>query len=155
MVDILINDDYAVLSTDKYHFYYGYEFDSKECECGNTIEIWGFEVCVDGDRPVFRMSYEEMSKYKNCPDLWECDNCLLFGIGLFVNDKLPSLNKELNETKQKLTLANIQSIKYYNLYCEKLKENTILKENAEHNDKVVDKIKWENMILKGKHGQKN
>lgn len=27
-------------------------------------------------------------------------------------------------------------------------ENTILKENAEHNDKVVDKVNWENMLLK-------
>ena len=30
------------------------------------------------------------------------------------------------------------------------KENKILKENAEHNDKVVDKVTWENMLLKGK-----
>lgn len=30
------------------------------------------------------------------------------------------------------------------------KENKILKENAEHNDKVVDKVNWENMLLKGK-----
>lgn len=28
------------------------------------------------------------------------------------------------------------------------KENKILKENAEHNDKVVDKANWENMLLK-------
>lgn len=27
-------------------------------------------------------------------------------------------------------------------------ENKILKENAENNDKVVDKINWENMLLK-------
>lgn len=27
-------------------------------------------------------------------------------------------------------------------------ENKILKENAEHNDKVVDKVNWENMLLK-------
>ena len=30
------------------------------------------------------------------------------------------------------------------------KENKILRENAEHNDKVVDKVNWENMVLKGK-----
>ena len=29
-----------------------------------------------------------------------------------------------------------------------LKENKILKENAENNDKVVDKVNWENMLLK-------
>ena len=28
------------------------------------------------------------------------------------------------------------------------KENKILRENAEHNDKVVDKVNWENMLLK-------
>lgn len=28
------------------------------------------------------------------------------------------------------------------------KENEILKENAEHNDKVVDKVNWENQLLK-------
>ena len=28
------------------------------------------------------------------------------------------------------------------------KENKILKENAENNDKVVDKVNWENMLLK-------
>ena len=27
-------------------------------------------------------------------------------------------------------------------------ENKILKENAEHNDKVVDKVNWENQLLK-------
>lgn len=28
------------------------------------------------------------------------------------------------------------------------KENKILRENAEHNDKVVDKVNWENQLLK-------
>lgn len=32
-------------------------------------------------------------------------------------------------------------------------ENEILKENAEHNDKVVDKVNWENMWLKKKIAQ--
>ena len=31
---------------------------------------------------------------------------------------------------------------------QKQKENKILKENAENNDKVVDKVNWENMLLK-------
>ena len=30
------------------------------------------------------------------------------------------------------------------------KENEILTKNAEHNDKVVDKVNWENMFLKDK-----
>lgn len=33
------------------------------------------------------------------------------------------------------------------------KENKILKENAEHNDKVVDKVNWENMLLKKENEQ--
>ena len=33
-------------------------------------------------------------------------------------------------------------------YARSLKENKILRENAEHNDKVVDKVNWENMLLK-------
>ena len=32
-------------------------------------------------------------------------------------------------------------------------ENKILKENAENNDKVVDKVNWENMLLKKKNKQ--
>ena len=31
---------------------------------------------------------------------------------------------------------------------ELIKENKILRENAEHNDKVVDKVNWENLKLK-------
>lgn len=33
------------------------------------------------------------------------------------------------------------------------KENNILKENAEHNDKVVDKVNWKNMLLKKENKQ--
>ena len=32
-------------------------------------------------------------------------------------------------------------------------ENKILKENAKHNDKVVDKVNWENMLLKKENKQ--
>ena len=32
-------------------------------------------------------------------------------------------------------------------------ENKILRENAEHNDKVVDKVNWENMLLKKENEQ--
>lgn len=38
-------------------------------------------------------------------------------------------------------------------YDELLKENKILKENAENNDKVVDKVNWENMLLKKENEQ--
>ena len=43
-------------------------------------------------------------------------------------------------------------IEVYEQLIEQLqKENKILKENAEHNDKVVDKVNWENMLLKKKY----
>lgn len=32
-------------------------------------------------------------------------------------------------------------------------ENKILRENAEHNDKVVDKVNWENILLKKENEQ--
>ena len=38
-------------------------------------------------------------------------------------------------------------------YARSLKENKILRENAEHNGKVVDKVNWENMLLKKKYEQ--
>ena len=42
-------------------------------------------------------------------------------------------------------------IEVYEQLIEQLQqENKILKENAEKNDKVVDKVNWENMLLKKK-----
>lgn len=119
------------------------------CKLQNTPNAWcirpiDWEGCWNEKLELYRGSYTALfNTEREAKEV--CDQL----------NKVYILQQQLNETKQKLTLANIQSIKYYNLYCEKLKENTILKENAEHNDKVVDKIKWENMILKGKHGQKN
>lgn len=86
-IEVYINDDYATLHTYNYGFYYGYEFDRKECECGETEDVWGFEVCDEYKIGAFRISYEEMSKYENCPSQWECDKCLLFGIGLWLESK--------------------------------------------------------------------
>lgn len=38
-------------------------------------------------------------------------------------------------------------------YWELQKENEILKQNAENNDKVVDKVNWENQLLKKENKQ--
>lgn len=38
-------------------------------------------------------------------------------------------------------------------YIKLLQENKILKENAEHNDKVVDKVNFENQLLKKENKQ--
>ena len=59
MTDVCIKSDYAVLNTKDYGFYYGYEFDSKECECGESIDIWGFEVTKDNNS-IYRIKAEEM-----------------------------------------------------------------------------------------------
>ena len=42
-----------------------------------------------------------------------------------------------------------KQLEFYKQLSEQLQqENKILKENAEHNDKVVDKVNWENQLLK-------
>ena len=43
--------------------------------------------------------------------------------------------------------------KIITLTTELYEENEILKENAENNDKVVDKINWENQLLKKENKQ--
>lgn len=59
------------------------------------------------------------------------------GIKIYVNDE--------TYTKYKKTLEDeIDELQ---------QENKILKENAEHNDKVVDKVNWENMLLKKENKQ--
>ena len=42
---------------------------------------------------------------------------------------------------------------YFEKYCDLQQENKILKENAENNDKVIDKVNWENMLLKKENKQ--
>ena len=55
-----------------------------------------------------------------------------------------TLFKVFQELKELQRLLKIQ-----NDYINELKkENKILRENAEHNDKVVDKVNWENLKLK-------
>ena len=47
-----------------------------------------------------------------------------------------------------------KQLEFYKQLSEQLQqENKILKENAEHNDKVVDKVNWENMLLKKENHQ--
>ncbi len=94
MIEITISDDYAVLTTTNYGFYYGYEYDFEEDKYGDTHDIYGFEV-NGNDEKIFRISANDMKKIKNCPDEYDCEKMLLFGIGLFFN-KLPS-NLERND----------------------------------------------------------
>lgn len=94
MIDITISDDYAVLTTTNYGFYYGYEYDTKECECGETEEIWGFEVNGNNGK-LFGISADDMKKIKDCSDKWDCEEMLLFGMGLFINKVTIDLIKKV------------------------------------------------------------
>ena len=59
-------------------------------------------------------------------------------------------SKELNQkylnavADYETTMSELQELK---------KENKILRKNAENNDKVVDKVNWENMLLKKENKQ--
>lgn len=55
---------------------------------------------------------------------------------------------DINSNNGKLMYATVNEI-----VSPILKENKILKENAENNDKVVDKVNWENMLLKKENKQ--
>ena len=69
----------------------------------------------------------------------EENNYLKFGE--YLNDM------QCDDTANKLSLDDLE-------YVKKLQqENKILKENAENNDKVVDKVNWENMLLKKENKQ--
>lgn len=69
----------------------------------------------------------------------EENNYLKFGE--YLNDM------QCDNTANKLNLDDLE-------YVRKLKqENKILRENAEHNDKVVDKVNWGNQLLKKKNQQ--
>lgn len=47
-----------------------------------------------------------------------------------------------------------KQLEFYKQLSEQLQqENKILKENAENNDKVVDKVNWENQLLKKENHQ--
>lgn len=55
---------------------------------------------------------------------------------------------DINSNNGKLMYATINEI-----VSPILKENKILRENAENNDKVVDNVNWENMLLKKENKQ--
>ena len=95
MIDVSISDDYAILITNNYRFYYGYEYNFEEDIYGDTREIWGFEVNGNNEK-IFRISADEMSKIKDCPNKWDCEKMLLFGIGLFFNKLPENLESEVN-----------------------------------------------------------
>ena len=79
------------------------------------------------------MNKEEiLNKYIDLIDKGYCSDCNeLNCIDNFPHSKITHAIRELQQENQSLK-----------------KENKILRENAEHNDKVVDKVNWENLLLK-------
>lgn len=142
MIDVTINDDYAVLTTTNYGFYYGYEYDKKECECGETEEIWGFEVNGNNGK-LFGISFDDMKKIKGCPDKWDCNEMLLFGIGLFIN-KLPDYDNFVQkiETQQKEFIKYLQEeinvqIQEESIGCEITNKRYILEEILQKYKEII------------------
>ena len=69
-----------------------------------------------------------------------------YWLRLFSNNNQSFMSKD----GKKITLFKVfQELKELQQENQSLKkENKILRENAEHNDKVVDKVNWENLKLK-------
>ena len=63
----------------------------------------------------------------------------VLGAFLLVNNPIVLSEEETKDVQK--AIKNLQQ------------ENKILKENAENNDKVVDKVNWENMLLKKENEQ--
>lgn len=60
--------------------------------------------------------------------------------------ELPALHKDMYYFGYGIDIE--KPIEMANIIIELQQENKILRENAEHNDKVVDKVNWDNMLLK-------
>lgn len=75
---ITIASDYAVLEVGEILFYYGYEFDVDGDE-----QVWGVEVKKQG-KSVFRAPYQDSWPV----DQFESGECLLYGIGLYLADRV-------------------------------------------------------------------
>lgn len=65
--------------------------------------------------------------------------------------ELPALHKDMYYFGYGIDIE--KPIEMANIIIELQQENKILRENAKHNDKVVDKVNWENMLLKKENKQ--
>lgn len=72
--------DYAVLEVKGQRFYYGYEL--KYDPMGD--EVWGFECITEAGAHTHQRPYETMAQLSGCPDQFDTQGCLLFGIGLWI-----------------------------------------------------------------------
>ena len=65
------------------------------------------------------------------------------------------LNRGVRMSTYESSITNPKKqLEFYKQLSEQLQqENKILKENAENNDKIVDKVNWENQLLKKENKQ--
>ena len=66
----------------------------------------------------------------------------------FTNKELKMIDDYIKELEAYKYNMNRDYLRLEKENQELKKENKILRENAEHNDKVVDKVNWENQKLK-------
>ena len=67
---------------------------------------------------------------------------------IFTNKELKMIDDYINELEAYKYNMDRDYLRLEKENQELKKENKILRENAEHNDKVVDKFNWENQKLK-------
>lgn len=82
-LELYHSSDYSGLNFDKFRFYYGYEY-------GNDIngeEVWGFYLEDDKKTRLFQITLDDMLEINGCPDNCNCYAMLLFGIGIYLNQK--------------------------------------------------------------------
>ena len=91
----------------------------------NKEEIYKF-----GD---FVITYDKgVNNDRSCLIISKVDKINIYVLGEIYDESADIINTIINNLQQ---------------------ENKILKENAENNDKVVDKVNWENMLLKKENEQ--
>lgn len=74
-LDYARSDDYAVLTSGRYEFYYGYE--------SAVADVWHFTVKENG-KEVFSMSDDEINEVYPDSLGFDCADMLLAGIGVWL-----------------------------------------------------------------------
>ena len=90
----------------------------------------------------------EVERTQKCIDELQQENKQLKEQLLVAQTNEETFRLEMEDITQTLGLDEDTIFDDVKTYARSLKENKILRENAEYNDKVVDKVNWENMLLK-------
>jgi hypothetical protein len=85
-IDIGVASDYAVLEAGERTLYFGYEYATVEDADGDQESVFGFRYSHKTAGEVFGIAYDEMAKRRGCPPVFECAECLLFGLGIYLTE---------------------------------------------------------------------